>query len=83
MERTMNQPSYKSRPQAAEYLRTRYGLRVAAQTLAKYAWSGEGPQFCKAGKQALYSTDWLDAWATARIGAPQKSTSDTSAQRAA
>jgi hypothetical protein len=36
---------------------------------------GGGPVYRKAGRFPIYSTADLDAWATARIGAPRHSTS--------
>jgi hypothetical protein len=72
----MTSEVYLRRPQAAEYLRKKYGFG-SEKTLAKLACIGGGPEFCKAGRIALYEPPSLDDWARAKIGRPQKSTSDT------
>ena len=64
------------RKQAGEYLKTKYGFG-SEKTLAKLACVGGGPQFRKAGTAALYEPSALDTWALSKIGAPQRSTSDT------
>lgn len=63
------------RKAAGEYLKSRYGFG-SERTLAKLACIGGGPEFRKAGAAALYEPEKLDEWALAKIGAPQKSTSD-------
>lgn len=63
--------------EAPAYLRDVHGLDVAPSTLAKYAWSGEGPAFQKAGRTPLYPLAELDSWAVKRLGRVQRSTSDT------
>jgi hypothetical protein len=68
------------RDAAAEYLKKTYGFG-AARTLAKGVVTGDTPQFHKAGRIVLYTRDALDAWARAKIGAPQRSTSDEGAGR--
>ena len=67
---------YLRRTDAAEYVRNRYGFPCSTQWLAKLAVVGGGPVFRKAGRTPLYLPTDLDDWATARIGAPQRSTSD-------
>jgi hypothetical protein len=65
------------RKAAGEYLKSRYGFG-SEKTLAKLATIGGGPSYRKAGSAVLYEPEELDAWAIARIGRPQRSTSDTS-----
>jgi hypothetical protein len=72
-------PIYLRRSQAAEYITTHWGIRCQTRTLAKYAVLGGGPIFRKAGRTPLYTRADLDEWAQSRIGAPQRSTSDTGA----
>lgn len=64
-------------PEAAIYLKDQHGLTVAAKSLSKYRWSGEGPVFLKAGtRRVVYRPADLDAWAVARLSQPMRSTSD-------
>jgi len=74
----MNNASFLRRNEAAAYLRSRYG-HGSVKTLAKLACLGGGPEFRKAGCMVLYEPEKLDEWALARIGQPQRSTSDTGA----
>ena len=69
---------YLRRDQAAEYIRTRWGIPCKPRTLAKRASVGGGPTFRKAGRFPLYTQADLDDWAKAQIGRPQRSTSDAS-----
>jgi hypothetical protein len=71
----MESPRYLRRNDASEFLREKYGFG-GGSTLAKLACVGGGPIFHKAGRSVLYTIDDLDAWAQAKIGAPQRSTSD-------
>ncbi len=64
------------RKDAAEYVRTEWGLPCAVQTLAKLAVIGGGPTFRKAGRYPLYRPNDLDTWVKAKIGEPCRSTSD-------
>jgi hypothetical protein len=66
---------YLRRGDAANYILTTYGFPCSRQWLAKLAVIGGGPVYRKAGRFPIYSTADLDAWATARIGAPRHSTS--------
>lgn len=66
------------RKAAGEYLKQKFGFG-SEKTLAKLACVGGGPIFRKAGPAALYVTDDLDAWALAKIGEPQCSTSEVRA----
>ena len=68
---------YLTRAAAAQYVRATYGFPCSRQWLAKLAVVGGGPVYRKAGRTPLYAPADLDAWATARIGAPQRSTSHT------
>ncbi len=64
------------RSDAAHYIRTTYGFPCSRQWLAKLAVTGGGPVYRKAGRTPIYAPADLDAWARARIGEPQRSTSD-------
>lgn len=64
------------RAEAARYLREAHGIPCAAATLAKYACTGDGPAFRKAGKFPIYSRADLDVWATKRLGRLVRSTSE-------
>jgi hypothetical protein len=66
------------RREAASYLLSKYGFG-AERTLAKGATTGDTPTFFKAGRIVLYTREALDKWALAKIGKPQKSTSDARA----
>ncbi len=74
----MHPAQYLRRKQAGEYLKGKYGFG-SEKTLAKGAVTGDTPLFRKAGRVVLYEIDALDAWAQAKIGEPQSSTSDTRA----
>lgn len=69
---------YLRRKQAGEYLKAKFGFG-SEKTLGKLATVGGGPIFRKAANAAIYKPEDLDAWALAKIGAPQKSTSDAAA----
>lgn len=66
---------YLKRADAARHVREAWGLPCSPKWLAKLAVVGGGPIFRKAGKTPLYTSADLDAWAEARIGAAQRSTS--------
>lgn len=56
-------------PNAAEYLRSRYG-QGTVKSLAKFRSFGGGPAFFRFGKRRiLYREIDLDAWAATRINA--------------
>jgi hypothetical protein len=63
------------RAAAAQYVTEHY-FPLSQQTLAKLAVIGGGPMFRKAGRYPIYEPPELDAWAQARIGPPQRSTSE-------
>jgi hypothetical protein len=61
------------RSDAATYIT---GFPCSRQWLAKLAVIGGGPVFRKAGRYPVYEPNELDRWAEARIGPPQRSTSE-------
>ena len=67
------------RSDAATYITERYGFPCSRQWLAKLAVIGGGPVFRKAGRYPVYEPSELDRWAEARIGPPQRSTSEIDA----
>jgi hypothetical protein len=69
------EPRFMRRRLAGQYLKANYGFG-SPNWLAKLASVGGGPKFHKAGAAALYTRADLDAWALARIGRAQVSTSD-------
>jgi hypothetical protein len=69
-------PHFLRRADAARYIREAYGIPCVATTLAKYACTGGGPPFRKAGKFPIYSREDLDAWANQRLGKLMRSTSE-------
>jgi hypothetical protein len=71
----MQPEQYLRRFAAGEYLQKTYGF-CSAKSLAKLATIGGGPRFHKAGIAVLYTKADLDDWARAKIGRPQRSTSD-------
>ncbi len=73
---TAEERRFLRRDDAARYVATTFGFPCSRQWLAKLAVVGGGPMFRKAGRTPLYSPADLDAWAVARIGAPQRSTSE-------
>jgi len=74
----MHNVQYLRRKAAGEYLKSKFGFG-SEKTLAKLACLGGGPPFHKAGPAALYEAAELDAWALAKIGPAQASTSDVGA----
>jgi hypothetical protein len=73
-----NPARFLRRAEAAAYVQATYGFPCSRQWLAKLAVIGGGPVYRKAGRTPIYAPEDLDAWAVARIGAPQRSTSDVS-----
>jgi hypothetical protein len=71
----MHPAQFLRRKEAGEYLKNKYGFG-SRQTLAKLAVIGGGPAYQKAGAAVLYTYESLDAWAAAKIGRIQTSTSD-------
>jgi hypothetical protein len=70
-----NPAKFLRRADAAQYVRTTWGLPCSTRWLAKLAVTGGGPVYRKAGRFPIYSPDDLDVWAEARIGVPRRSTS--------
>jgi hypothetical protein len=68
--------SFLRRKDAADYLTKTYGFG-AQRTLAKGVVTGDTPEYRKAGRIVLYTREALDQWARAKIGSPQRSTSDS------
>ena len=64
------------RSDAATYITERYGFPCSRQWLAKLAVIGGGPVFRKAGRYPVYEAAELERWAEARIGPPQRSSSE-------
>ena len=69
---------YLSRREASQY-HTDIGLRIAPATLGKLASVGGGPQYRRFGRDAVYTTADLDAWANQRLGDARSSTSQRAA----
>jgi len=72
----MTNPKYLRRELAAQYVRETWGIRCSTKYLAKLAVVGGGPNFRKAGRDPLYETADLDAWAGGKIGPRIGSTSE-------
>jgi hypothetical protein len=69
-----------SRQEAAEYLTKNHQVKIAAQTLAKYAVMGIGPKFQKIGVRAMYPIVELDNWGSKKSSVPLvRSTSELAA----
>jgi Helix-turn-helix domain len=73
----MNHKRFLSRSEASDYLVHR-GLRVAKQTLAKFAVTGEGPAYRCFGARVVYDPADLDAWIESRLTKVRRSTSEMS-----
>ena len=69
---------YRDRREAAEYL-TERGLKISRNTLQKMATVGGGPKYRRFGTRAVYTDADLDAWASAKLSAPRRSTSELAA----
>lgn len=57
---------YLRRAEAAEYLRTTYGVGTTL-SLAKLATTGGGPVYTKLGSIVLYRPEDLDHWARSKM----------------
>jgi hypothetical protein len=64
------------RKDAAQYIREVHGQPCSHKTLSKYAVTGDGPAYRKAGRFPLYAPDDLDEWATAKLSAKVRSSSE-------
>jgi hypothetical protein len=71
------------RADASRYLKETWGVDCAPRTLAKLACIGGGSEMEYAGRVPLYSEPALDAFASSKISAPVKSTSERQLQSAA
>ena len=69
------------RAEAATYIQTKWGYPCSPRTLAKYAVTGGGPPFRKAGRYPLYHPDDLDGWIAGKLSDPVTSTSELSSQQ--
>ena len=71
--------SFLRRKEAGEYLKSKYGF-CSDRALGKYATTGGGPEFRKAGifprSPVVYERAKLDEWALAKISGPCQTTSD-------
>ena len=67
---------FRTRREAAKHLTEDLGLPVTHNTLTKLACTGGGPSYQLFGNKAVYSDETLDNWATSKLSAPRKSTSD-------
>jgi hypothetical protein len=76
----MDQTRYFYRDESSEYLQNR-GLKVAKQTLTKYAVTGRGPVYRNFGSRVVYESSDLDAWVEARLTGRRRSTSEVSPDR--
>jgi hypothetical protein len=72
----MQIPKFIERAAAAAYIRETWGIPCAAQTLAKLAVIGGGPEYHKVGRSAMYSHTSLDTWANQKLGKAIKSTAE-------
>src|SRR5262249_14647929 len=63
------------RAEAAEYIKSTWGIPCAVRTLAKLAVIGGGPLFHRPGRLLLYTHSDLDRWAAAKISGKYASTS--------
>jgi hypothetical protein len=73
----MKETRFLSRAEASDYLTNR-GFRVAKQTLAKFAVTGEGPAYRSFGRRVVYDPADLNAWIEARLTKARRSTSEVS-----
>jgi hypothetical protein len=71
----MSAMRFLSRSEASEYLANR-GLRIARQTLAKFAVTGQGPAYRCFGNRVVYDPADLDAWIEAKLTRRRRSTSE-------
>ena len=67
---------YRTRREAARYLREERGVPIAWSTLQKLASTGGGPPYQLFGNRAVYTDDNLDAWAEAKLTPLRNSTSE-------
>ena len=65
-----------TRPQAAHYITTQYGIPMSPLTLEKMASQGGGPQYTKFGRRAFCAASDIDIWVKTRMSRKFSSTSD-------
>jgi hypothetical protein len=70
-------PKLVRRQDVPDYLRKNFGLLYKATTLAKFAMTGTGPPFHRAGRDAYYDRKGLNSWARSKLSAPTRSSSLT------
>lgn len=70
------QDRYLERPEAANYLTEKRGLRISKNTLQKMATVGGGPIYRRFGIRAVYTVSDLNVWADAKLSTPRSSTSE-------
>ena len=63
------------RAEAARHIHHKWGYPCSPRTLAKYAVTGGGPPFRKAGRYPLYHPDDLDDWINGKLSDVVTSTS--------
>jgi hypothetical protein len=63
-------------PEACQYLLERHGIHRTTKTMNKYAVTGEGPRFRKAGRNRIYEPPHLDEYAESIKSPPVRSTSE-------
>jgi hypothetical protein len=62
--------------EAADYVKTEWGIPLSPRTMAKQAVVGGGPKFRKAGRVPLYDAPDLDEWAKSKLTDLVASTSE-------
>ncbi|MGD9658758.1 MAG: hypothetical protein AB7U61_14165 [Methylocystis sp.] len=72
---------YLDSEKGAEHVRRKWGRPCSQNLLTKLACRGGGPTFVKIGRFRAYKVEWLDAWVTAQISAPVRSTSEAGSSR--
>jgi hypothetical protein len=75
-------PAWMRRRTSSQYLEEVHGIKCAAETLAKYAVLGIGPESEYRGRFPVHSPAQLDAWAAARSLGAVRSTSEAKRLRA-
>lgn len=64
------------RKSASLYIREKFGIEVARQTLARKAVEGGGPPFMRFGNRVYYDPDDLDRWVIESLSKRRRSTSE-------
>jgi hypothetical protein len=73
-------PKYMSRPQAAHYITSKYGINCTTLSLEKWASVGcsRGPKYTKFGRRVFHEVTDLDLWVESGMSRKFSSTSDES-----